>query len=199
MPEADVRLEVRDITVRAGSRTLLDGVSFDATAGEVVAVIGPNGAGKTTLLEAVTGLRETDRGAVTFRGGTLRSLPERARTFAFLPDGGELPAELRVQDVVSHALSFRPRASEMVRDIGKVLELEALNEMPAGVLSRGERQRVALFCALAVERPVVILDEPFGAFDPLKLRDVLAVVRRVAESGAAVIARFGAAKSCNCV
>jgi len=169
-------------------RTLLDGVNFDAVAGEVVAVIGPNGAGKTTLLEAVTGLRETQRGAVAFRGAALLSLPERARTFAFLPDNAELPSELCVRDVVAHALSFRPRATDFIQEIGRSLEIDVLNETPAGILSRGERQRVALFCALAVERPVVILDEPFSAFDPLKLREVLAVVRRVASSGSAVVA-----------
>jgi iron complex transport system ATP-binding protein len=187
MPEAAL-LDVRDVTVRLGARMLLDGVSFDARPGEVVTVIGPNGAGKTTLLEAVTGLRETERGAVTFRGKTLRTLWQRAETFAFLPDGGELPPELRVRDVASHALSFRPRAPEIVRQVGDRLDIDALNETPAGILSRGERQRVALFCALAVERPVVILDEPFGSFDPLKLRDVLAAVRRVAECGTAVVA-----------
>ena len=188
MEAVEPRLEVRDVTVRVGSRTLLDAVSFDARAGEVVAVIGPNGAGKTTLLEAVTGLRETRRGAVTFRGVPLRSLPERARTFAFLPDGGELPNELRVRDVVSHALSFRPRAVDVVRAIRSSLDIDTLNESPAGLLSRGERQRVALCCALAVARPVVVLDEPFGSFDPLRLREVLALVRRVADSGSAVVA-----------
>jgi ABC-type multidrug transport system ATPase subunit len=181
-------LEVRDVTVRAGSRMLLDGVSFDVVAGEVVAIIGPNGAGKTTLLEVITGMREADRGSVAFQGAGVVRFTERARCFAFLPDNGQLPAELRVRDVAAHALRFGPRSSEIVADLRRALEIDALSDAPVGVLSRGEHQRAALFCALAVDRPVVILDEPFGAFDPLKLRDVLAAVRRVADSGAAIVA-----------
>lgn len=181
-------LEVRDITVGVRSRTLLGGVSFEVAPGEVVAIIGPNGAGKTTLLEVIAGIRRADRGTVALRGAPLRRFAEKARCFAFLPDGGELPSELRVQDVVGHCLGFRPRPPELVTGLGQALEIDALRESPVGVLSRGERQRVLLFCALAIERPVVLLDEPFGAFDPLKLRDVLVAVRRVADSGAAVIA-----------
>src|SRR5882672_10679337 len=72
-------LEVRDVTVRAGSRTLLEGVGFEAVPGEVVGVIGPNGAGKTTLLEVVVGLRRPDSAAVTYKGSTLQDFRSRAR------------------------------------------------------------------------------------------------------------------------
>jgi ABC-2 type transport system ATP-binding protein len=57
-----------------------------------------------------------------------------------------------------------------------------------GILSRGEHQRVALFCTLVLERPIVVLDEPFSAFDPLQLRGVLDVVKKAASAGATVIA-----------
>ncbi|HEX3593976.1 MAG TPA: ABC transporter ATP-binding protein [Polyangiaceae bacterium] len=181
-------LEVRDVTVRAGSRALLEGVSFAAEAGEIVGVIGPNGAGKTTLLEALVGLRRTGSAVVTFRGERLSSFHDRARTFAFLPDAAELAFELDVRALVTHALRFRPRPAELVDELRDALRIADLLEAPAGVLSRGERQRVALFCALAVDRPVVVLDEPFNAFDPLQLREVLGAVRRVSEAGAAVVA-----------
>jgi ABC-2 type transport system ATP-binding protein len=180
-------LEVRDVTVRAGSRALLEGVSFAAEAGEIVGVIGPNGAGKTTLLEVLVGLRRTDSAVVTFRGERLESFRDRARTFAFLPDAAELASELDVRALVTHALQFRPRPAALVDELRDALRIADLLEVPAGVLSRGERQRVALFCALAVDRPVVVLDEPFNAFDPLQLGEVLGAVRRVSEAGAAVI------------
>jgi len=181
-------LEVREVTVRLGGRLLLDAVGFEVAAGEVVAIVGPNGAGKTTLLEVVTGTRGMDHGSIVFDGATLRRFAERGRCFSLLPDNAQLPAELRVRDVTAHALRFRARAIEIVAALHEALEIEALNDAAIGVLSRGEHQRVALFCALAVERPVVVLDEPFGAFDPLKLRDVLAAVRRIADSGVAVVA-----------
>jgi len=180
-------LEVRDVTVRAGSRALLDAVSFSAEAGEVVGVIGPNGAGKTTLLEALVGLRRADSAAVSFRGEFLGDFRERSRVFAYLPDSVELSPELDVKDHVSHALRFKPRVPALVEELRAALGVSALLDVPAGVLSRGERQRVALFCALAIERAVVVLDEPFNAFDPLQLRDVLGAVRLLAERGTTVV------------
>jgi ABC-2 type transport system ATP-binding protein len=180
-------LDVRDVTVRAGSRILLEGVSFAAEPGEVVGVIGPNGAGKTTLLEVLVGLRQPDSASITFCGGALRTFNEKAQVFAFFPDSAELAPELEVPEHVSHAFDFKPRAPEIIEELRAALAISELLDAPAGVLSRGERQRVALFCALAVERPVVVLDEPFNAFDPVQLRRVLGVVRRLAEAGATIV------------
>jgi ABC-2 type transport system ATP-binding protein len=67
-------------------------------------------------------------------------------------------------------------------------DLDSLLEKGAGVLSRGERQRVAMFSTLVLGRPIAILDEPFSAFDPLQLRDVFAAIRSVLADGTAVIA-----------
>jgi ABC-2 type transport system ATP-binding protein len=187
-PSSPHALEVRDVTVRVHSRTLLDAVSFDVASGEVVAVIGPNGAGKTTLIEVITGMRRADRGTVALRGVPLRRFSDRASNMVLLPDDGAPPAELLVRAVVDHALRFRPRPSALLEDLRRTLGVDALLDAPLGILSRGEQQRVALFCALAVDRAVVVLDEPFSAFDPLKLREVLGAVRRIADSGAAVLA-----------
>jgi ABC-type multidrug transport system ATPase subunit len=107
--------------------------------------------------------------------------------FAFLPDSAELAPELDVKDHMSHALGFKPRAPAIVEELRAALGVSALLDVPAGVLSRGERQRVALFCALAIDRPVVVLDEPFSAFDPLQLRGVLSTVQLLAETGTTVI------------
>lgn len=180
-------LEVRDVTVRRSSRTVLDRVALDAGSGEVIAVLGPNGAGKTTLLEVLAGLRRPDAGVVALRGGHITRFADRAARFAFLPDGGELPAELRVRTVVEHALRFRPRSPALVGELRAALALDVLLDAPAGELSRGEHQRVALFCTLAVERAVVVLDEPCSPFDPLRLRKVLGAMRRVADSGTTVV------------
>ncbi len=180
-------LEVGDVTVRAGSRALLEAVSFAAEPGEIVGIIGPNGAGKTTLLEVLVGFRRPNSGTIAFRGRTIGAFRQRARIFGFLPDAAELAPELDVREHVSHALGFAPRPRELVDELASALGISGLLERPAAVLSRGERQRVSLFCSLAVERPVVVLDEPFNAFDPLQLRDVLRAVRRIADSGAAVV------------
>jgi ABC-2 type transport system ATP-binding protein len=180
-------LEVRDVTVRAGSRILLDGVGFSANPGEIVGIIGPNGAGKTTLLEVLVGLRRSHSERVTLRGEALRDFENRAHAFAYLPDAADLASELDVGELVDHALQFRPRPTALVDDLRQAFRMTELLDRPCGVLSRGERQRVALFCALSIERAVVVLDEPFNAFDPLQLRDVLDAVRRVSLAGASVV------------
>src|SRR5688572_13940844 len=131
-------LDVRGVTVRAGSRSLLEDVGFDANPGEVIGIIGPNGAGKTTLLEVVVGVRPAVSASVAFRGWPLRSFRDRANTFAYSPDACDLAPELDVRDYVEHALAYRPRPAPLVEDIRKALRIAELAEMPAGVLSRGE-------------------------------------------------------------
>jgi ABC-2 type transport system ATP-binding protein len=179
-------LEVRSLGVRVGSRWILEDISFEARVGEVTAVIGPNGAGKTTLLESVVGLRRTSTGSIWADGGPLERFTDFARRFAFLPDAGLLPPEATVRTLVDHAAarSARPLAIPALRT---GLAIESLLAKPVGILSRGEHQRVALFCTLALGRPIVVLDEPFSAFDPLQLRSVLAVIRDIAGASTALV------------
>jgi ABC-2 type transport system ATP-binding protein len=179
-------LAVEDLTLRAGGRTIVDRVSFDAKAGEIVAVIGPNGAGKTTLLEGIVGVRPSG-GGVRVRGRVLASFADRAASFAFAPDDATPPPEALVATLVDHAHAHRPRGPATLDALLRDLRLGPLLSRSAGVVSRGERKRVALYLALAADRPVVVLDEPFGAFDPLQLRGVLDVVRSIADSGAAIV------------
>jgi ABC-2 type transport system ATP-binding protein len=162
-------------------------VSFEARPGELVAVIGPNGAGKTTLLEAIVGLRPMGAGTVRVHRRELGRFVEFARAFSFLPDAGTLPPEATVGTLIEHASAHAPRAFE-TRALRQGLTLEPLLAHPVGILSRGEHQRVALFCALALGRAVAVLDEPFSTFDPLQLRKVLATVRDAIGSTTAVVA-----------
>jgi ABC-2 type transport system ATP-binding protein len=178
-------LEVRSLGVRAGARWILQDVGFEAHAGEVTAVIGPNGAGKTTLLESLVGLRRTSAGSVRVNGKPLLAFADFARTFAFLPDAGLLPPEATVRTLVEHAERMGSRPIAALRES---LAIEPLLSKPVGILSRGEHQRVALFCTLVLGRSVVVLDEPFSTFDPLQLRNVFAVVREIAGAPTAVVA-----------
>lgn len=173
-------LEVRALGVKApGGRELVRDVSFSVRAGEVVAVLGPNGAGKSTLLEAVAGLRERVSGEVQIAGRRLASFSEHARAFAYMPDDAALPDELSVRTVLGAAAGH---------EAARRLALGGLLGARSARLSRGESKRVWLAWALAQNKPLLLLDEPFGAFDPRQLRDVLPVVRAAAERGAGVIA-----------
>jgi len=180
-------LAVRSLGVQIGARWIVHDVSFDARPGDITAVIGPNGAGKTTLFEGVVGLRAVQAGSISIDGRPLRAFADFARTFAFLPDAGILPPEASVHTLVEHAISrsARPVALKRLRE---ALAIDPLLSKLAGVLSRGEHQRVALFSTLALGRPVIVLDEPFSTFDPLQLRGVLSIVREIAAESTAVLA-----------
>jgi ABC-2 type transport system ATP-binding protein len=181
-------LKIDSLSVAVQGRRLLDGVSFDAKHGEIIGIVGPNGAGKSTLLEALVGLRPPAAGSISIAGTALARFADFSATFAFLPDGGELPPEATVETLVAHALARGPRVDALVANLRAAFGLEPLLKQPAGTLSRGERQRTQLFCALAQSKPVVVLDEPFGVFDPLQLQGVLTAVKEVAASGAIVVA-----------
>jgi ABC-2 type transport system ATP-binding protein len=154
------------------------GASLSAARGEVVAIVGPNGAGKTTLLECIAGLRMIEAGTVRWSDQALRSLRDRARVLAYMPD------ELALPDEMSVALALglmRDAASVTALDVGRLLHARGRE------LSRGEAKRVQLAGALAVDRPLLLLDEPFGAFDPRQLRALLPSFRELVRARAVLV------------
>jgi len=182
-----MELEVDAVTVERGARRVLDSVSLTVRPGEIVAVIGPNGAGKTSLLDAVLGLLRLSGGAVRFAGRALRGLADRACVFSSMPDEAEPPAEVRVATLLAHAERFGRPGAGLGAELAERLGLDAFRDVRAGSLSRGEKRRVTLFTALCTSRPIVVLDEPLAAFDPLQLLDVLAILRERADDGTGLL------------
>jgi ABC-type multidrug transport system ATPase subunit len=176
------------LEVSARRRSIVRGVSFDAASGEIVLVIGPNGAGKSTMLEAIAGLRRARAVEVSVGGRHLHTFAERGASFAFLCDGAVPATELRARRVLELARSSRARPAHVTETIERLLHVGPLLDRGMGLLSSGERKRVELAAALMLERPVVLLDEPFGVFDPVQLEEVLRAVRFVAGLGVAVVA-----------
>jgi ABC-2 type transport system ATP-binding protein len=170
-------LEVAALTARAGGREVLSAVTFDVAVGEIVAVVGPNGAGKTTLLECIAGLRPST-GSVRFDGRALRTWSDRARMLAYMPDELVLPSETSVRlalGIAAHS-AFAARLG--------IVDLLAVR---GNELSRGEQKRCQLCAALDLDRPVIVLDEPLGAFDPRQLRALLPLLREAATARAIVL------------
>ncbi len=179
-------LKVERITIRRGGRAVVRDVSFEAAAGEIVAVIGPNGAGKSSLLEGIVGELPFE-GSVAFGGHPLRRLGDRARLLSWMPDEAEPPAELSVASIADFALRSGARDPALERSLRHRLGLEALLSARGGELSRGEKRRVSLFAALCGARPLAVLDEPLGTFDPLQLLEVCEVLRERARAGACIV------------
>jgi iron complex transport system ATP-binding protein len=184
-----VSLSARDLTVRFGSRTVLDGLSLDISRGCWTSIIGPNGCGKSTLLKSLAGLINPERGAVTLEGKALKAWPrrERAKRVAWLPQSTE-PSDLTVRDSVALGrfaytgwLGNRLPADDAA--IARALEATGAAEWShrrLSTLSGGERQRVSLARLLAVEAPILLLDEPTTHLDPPHQTDIAHILRQQA-------------------
>jgi ABC-type multidrug transport system ATPase subunit len=180
-------LRVDRLAVDRGGRRVLSEVSLTLAPGDIVVVVGPNGAGKSTLLEATLGLLPVAAGRVSFNGRPLHDLPARSRVFSYMPDDAEPPPEVRVRTLVAYAGRFGGAPRQLIDWLVARLGLTEIIRERAGRLSRGQKRRVLLFTALCSSRPVVVLDEPTAAFDPLQLLDVLAVLRDRAAAGVSLL------------
>jgi len=185
------------LTVKLAGRLVLRDVSLSLSPGHLVALVGPNGAGKTTLLRALAGLVPSE-GAIHVRGDALSSLSlrERARRFAYLPQGHLVHWPLPVRDIVAlgrypHGATDPARLTakdaEAVLRAMQAADVMDFSERRVTELSGGERSRVALARALAVEAPVILADEPVSSLDPRHQLDVMKTLRAVADKGALVI------------
>jgi ABC-type nitrate/sulfonate/bicarbonate transport system ATPase subunit len=137
----------------------LRGISLSAAAGEVLALVGPSGCGKTTLLELICGLQDPDMGSVTAAPAVL--MPQRDLLLPWLDAGENAALALRIAGL--GRAEARSRAGAMFAELG----LEGFQHARPGELSGGMRQRVAFLRTLLSGKPVLCLDEPFGALDAI--------------------------------
>lgn len=180
---ADPLLELRSVGVQRGGRSVLADVSFTLHRGERWALIGPNGAGKTSLLEVVVGQCVASHGELLGRGVRLRGLIDRAPLMAWVADDAQPTPEVRVAALLREAAARGRADPDRQTRMCERLGLRGLLRARAGELSRGELRRLSLAEALLLARPLVVLDEPFGAFDPLQMREVLALLADEAAAG----------------
>jgi len=174
------------VTLEAGGRRLLDGLSLTLRPGGVTALMGPNGAGKSLTLRLVAGLIPPGGGAL--RWGAHAAPPPGRVALVF-----QRPVLLRrsVAGNVIHALAVAgcPRSARAARAAGLLglAGLGPLADRPARALSGGEAQRLALARALAARPELLLLDEPCASLDPAATAAIEALVTRVADDGATVL------------
>jgi iron complex transport system ATP-binding protein len=190
-------LAARNLTVALDGATVLRGVDFTVTAGETLGVIGPNGAGKTTLLRALAGLIPRTAGQVTLGGGDLETFAPnaRARRIAYLGQDGASGWAVSVETLVGlgrlpHLGPWRG-PSDADRDaVARALEacdIAHLTNRPVNRLSGGEKARVLLARALAVEPEFLLADEPIAGLDPAHGLQVMETLTGRASAGTGIV------------
>ncbi|HEY1604899.1 MAG TPA: ATP-binding cassette domain-containing protein [Allosphingosinicella sp.] len=167
-------LRLDGVGKRRGGRLVLDGVSLSVPAGAFVALVGPSGSGKTTLLKTINRLVEPDTGTIRLDGKDVRATPAPAlrRRIGYAFQGIGLFPHMNVAENIGivPSLSGAPAAERAAR-VAELLDLVALGPDFAAraprTLSGGQAQRVGLARALAARPSLMLMDEPFGALDPL--------------------------------
>lgn len=191
-------LSLKNVSIRYGSKPVINDVSLDIQSGKIIALLGPNGSGKTTLIRGITGTIPLTNGRIEFLNEDLSCLneTERAKMISVVPQSSHLPAGFTVFETV--ALGRTPYIDWMGRlsksDIGIIEDairetsIEAFRETDIQALSGGEQQRVILARALAQDAPVMILDEPTAHLDLTYQVGLLTIVKRLClEKGIAVL------------
>jgi len=187
-------LDVQGLEVWYGAAPALRGVSLTLRAGELLAVVGPNGAGKTTLINALCGIERARAGRIVVDGVDVTRLPSHrfcAAGIAIVPEGRRLFIAMTVRENLelgSHLPRARP---ERAASLAAALELfPALGEKlasPAGELSGGQQQMVAIARALMARPQLLLLDEPSLGLSPLIVADMFDAVRRINAQGVSVL------------
>lgn len=188
-------LSVEGLAKSYGGRRVVDGLSFEVSAGEIVGLLGPNGAGKTTAFYMAVGLIQPDAGRVLFCGQEVTRLPmyQRARMgMGYLAQEPSIFRHLTVEQNILAILETLPisRAVRMERleTLLDELHLAPLRKKRAVALSGGERRRLEITRALVTEPKFLLLDEPFANIDPIAIHDVKELARMLAhEKGISVL------------
>jgi ABC-2 type transport system ATP-binding protein len=184
---SDAPLRCERITRRYARQTVLSNVTLEVAPGSVLGLIGRNGAGKTTLIRTLLGLEKPDEGRAFVLGEPSLGLSDTAKErIGYVPQQPDAFAWMRIRDMLEFVGRQYPSWD------GELVELSLARWQLAAdrrlaSLSPGERQRVALIRALAVNPDLLVLDEPASALDPVARRDLLReIVARAAESGTTV-------------
>jgi lipopolysaccharide export system ATP-binding protein len=189
------RLQAQDLAKRFKGRQVVDGVSLHVESGEVVGLLGPNGAGKTTCFYMIVGLVRCDRGSIRLNDRDITRAPMHARALAglgYLPQEASVFRKLSVADNLRAVLQTRRGLSRAQR---RQLQERLLEELQIGhladrlgiALSGGERRRVEIARALAMEPAFMLLDEPFAGVDPISVLDIQRIIGHLTERGIGVL------------
>jgi lipopolysaccharide export system ATP-binding protein len=177
-------LQAEALTKRYRGRSVVNRVSLQVQAGEVVGLLGPNGAGKTTMFYMMAGLVSADEGRILLDGEDISALPIHLRArrgIGYLPQEASVFRRLTVAENILAVLELRPGLSALARRqrcdvLLEEFHIAHLHDSRGMSLSGGERRRLEIARALAAEPRFILLDEPFAGVDPISVVDIQRIV-----------------------
>lgn len=187
-------LSVNNLCVSYGAVEAIRDISFEIKSGEIVSLIGANGAGKTTTLHAITGLVKSKSGSIIYDGHDLRTIePSKIVTLglAHVPEGRHVFTRMTVSENLAMGAYFRKDKQQIAKDLKVVFEkfprLEERKNQPAGTLSGGEQQMVAMGRAMMSAPKMIVMDEPSMGLSPLLVNEVFSIIKEMNKSGITIL------------
>lgn len=189
-----MKLEIRDLHISYGGIRALKGIDLTVEEGQIVTLIGANGAGKSTTLRAISGLQKPQSGSILYGGEELVGLPAKEivrRGIIHVPEGRRVFPDMTVAENLKIGAFLRKDKDGIASDMDYVYSLfPRLKErswQPAGTLSGGEQQMLAVGRALMSRPKVLMMDEPSLGLAPLIVKDIFSIIRRVNADGITVL------------
>ena len=189
-------LEIKDLVVRYGGIEALHGVSLSVERGQIVTLIGCNGAGKSTTLRAISGLIKPSRGSITFDGKPITGVaPHKIvrRGLAHSPEGRGVFPQMTVEENLDLGAFIRPRSErdQIRKDLDHALglfpRLRERFKQPAGTLSGGEQQMLAMARALLARPTLLMLDEPSLGLAPQVVQTIFQIIQDINREGTTIL------------
>ena len=187
-------LEIKDLEVYYGMIQAIKGISFEVNEGEVIALIGANGAGKTTILHTISGLIAPKKGSITFEGQEITKIPAHKiveNGLAQVPEGRRVFPSLSVLQNLKLGAYTRKDKKEIDDTLKMIYErfprLEERKNQPAGTLSGGEQQMLAMGRALMSKPRIILMDEPSMGLSPIFVSEIFDIIKQVSASGTTVL------------
>ena len=187
-------LEVKNLHVKYGVIEAIKGIDFTVNKGEVIALIGANGAGKTTILHTVSGLITPSEGTITFEGKDITKTPGYkivSMGMAHVPEGRRVFQSLSVLDNLKMGAFTRKDKGEIAETLDMVYtrfpRLAERKNQPAGTLSGGEQQMLAMGRALMSHPSIILMDEPSMGLSPIFVNEIFDIIKEESKRGTTVL------------
>jgi lipopolysaccharide export system ATP-binding protein len=182
-------LSAQQLSKRYGDRHAVKDITLEVNSGEIVGLLGPNGAGKTTSFYMIVGLVPVDNGTIYLDQHEITNYPIHQRAqmgIGYLPQEASVFRKLSVEDNIFAIIELRDELSKtekenLLEQLLSDFNIEHIRHSLGMALSGGERRRVEIARALAIEPQFILLDEPFAGVDPISVLDIQAIIKELAE------------------